>query len=107
VNSCPEGLSRLCIAMTLQCRRAIVSQRPFRDNNGKISEDFNAPPILFLGAGDTSIVGESQADGVDFPARWGNIEIEAGLKAPFLFNGPPWSRNKTRVSRSQFATIPP
>ena len=30
-----------------------MSRRQFRDNNGKIPEDFNAPPILFSGGGDT------------------------------------------------------
>src|SRR5262249_13740440 len=41
---------------------------------------------------------------MDFPPRWG--ENCTRLEAPFLFNGPAWSRNKTRVRTSQFVTMP-
>jgi len=41
----PEWTARLRIAVTLNAGEQIVSPRPFRDNNGNISEDFVVPTI--------------------------------------------------------------
>ncbi len=41
----PEWTARLRIAVTLNAGEQIVSPRPFRDNNGNISEDFIVPTI--------------------------------------------------------------
>src|SRR6516165_8731266 len=41
-----------------------------------------------------------------FPWVGAIIETKAALKTPFLLNGQPWSRNKTRVRTSQVVVMP-
>src|SRR4029077_7863569 len=64
-----------------------------------------------LGPGRTLIGHAIRIGSVTIDAQWTfprvGGKIEAGLKTPVLFNGPPWSRSKTRVRTSQVATMPP